>query len=252
MKLLILGGTAEAVRLARCLAGDARFEATISLAGRTSRPAVQPLPTRIGGFGGADGLAHYLRTQRVDALVDATHPFAVRISRNATAAAAAAGIPLVSLRRPPWQPVPGDRWIEVADVASAVRSLGGDPRRVLLTIGKQELAPFASAPWHRYTVRSVDPAPPDLLPEAAVIAARGPFRVADEIRLLMERRIEVLVTKNSGGTATAAKLEAARALRLPVVMIARPASPDAAAVVSVEEALAWLERLHAALLLRGA
>jgi precorrin-6A/cobalt-precorrin-6A reductase len=244
MKLLILGGTTEAISLGRAIAGDARFVAEISLAGRTQHPAPQPLPSRTGGFGGAEGLARYLVDQRIDALIDATHPFAAHISANAEAAARSTGTPLLVIRRPAWQPVSGDRWREVATMEAAAVALGRAPRRVLLTIGQKDLAPFVAAPWHHYVLRSVDPPPPDLCPpNAEVITARGPFAEADERHLLLDGRIETLVTKNSGGTATAAKLAAARALGVPVVMVARPPAPDAETVATVAEALTWL---HAA------
>jgi precorrin-6A/cobalt-precorrin-6A reductase len=249
MKLLILGGTSEATALGRALADDPRFAAVISLAGRTRQPAPQPLPSRHGGFGGAAGLARYLADERIDLLVDATHPFAQQISRNALTAATAAGTRLLVVRRPEWRAVAGDRWVVVADMAAAARMLGEAARRVLLTVGQLELAPFAAAPWHRYVVRSVDPPPAETLPpNAAVITARGPFNQAAERRLLLEHAIEILVTKNSGGNATEAKLHAARELGLPVVMVARPPAPTAETVSTVAEALG---RLHAALPARG-
>jgi precorrin-6A/cobalt-precorrin-6A reductase len=253
MRLLILGGTSEASELARALSGDARFDTTMSLAGRTRHPAPQPVPTRLGGFGGAEGLARHLVAERIELLIDATHPFAVRISRNAAIAAARCGIPLLSVQRPEWQPSAGDNWIVVRNVMAAVEALGKIPRVVFLTIGQKDLAPFAAAPWHHYVIRTVDPPPPDLLPSTVeMIAVRGPFQEADERRLLAERQIDILVTKNSGGSGTAAKLRAARALALPVVMVARPAPPQVCTAVSdAAGALAWLMRLHAALSVRG-
>jgi precorrin-6A/cobalt-precorrin-6A reductase len=248
MRVLLLGGTSEATELARSLA-DARVDAVISLAGRTARPAPQPLPVRSGGFGGADGLAAHLRAERIDAVVDATHPFAANISRNAEAAAAAVGVPLLVLRRPPWVAVAGDRWTHVPDVPAAAVALGPLPRRVFLTTGRLELAPFAAAGWHRYVLRSVEPPDPGLLPRAKIIVARGPFAEADERQLMTELGIEVVVTKNSGASATGAKLAAARALGLPAVMVDRPPPGAAETVETVAEAMAWLAR-HAAL--RGA
>jgi precorrin-6A/cobalt-precorrin-6A reductase len=245
MNLLILGGTTEAFALARALANDTRFRAGISLAGRTRRPAPQPLPCRVGGFGGAEGLARYLAEHRIDALIDATHPFAARITRNAEQAARSSGTKLLVVQRPPWHRQPGDHWIDVPDTAAAAVALGPLPRRVLLTIGQKDLAPFAAASWHRYVLRSVDPPESALLPEAEVIAARGPFAEADEHALLVTRGIEIVVTKNSGGSATEAKLVAARRLGLPVIMVARPPPPEAETVTTVPEAVAWLERLHA-------
>jgi precorrin-6A/cobalt-precorrin-6A reductase len=247
MRVLILGGTSEASELARALAGDRRFAAVLSLAGRTRSPLPPPIPSRIGGFGGVEGLAAYLRAERTDALVDATHPFAVQMSRNAVAAGELARVPVLALCRPAWQPVQGDRWTVVADMPAAARALGRSLRRVFLTIGQKDLAAFAAAPWHQYVVRSVDPPDPAALPGAEVIAARGPFEEGAERRLLEAHRIDVLVSKNSGGTATAAKLAAVRALRLPVVMVARPAAPPVETVADAAAALAWLARLHGAM-----
>ncbi|HWA80467.1 MAG TPA: cobalt-precorrin-6A reductase [Acetobacteraceae bacterium] len=252
MNLLILGGTAEAMLLGRALADDPRFAAMISLAGRTRTPAPQPLPCRIGGFGGAQGLAQFLAVKRFDALIDATHPFAEQISRHADFASRTSGIPLLSLQRPEWRPIAGDRWIAVPDMNAAAQVLGGTPRRALLTVGRKDLAPFAAAPWHRYVIRSVDPPPPELLPpNAEFIAARGPFLEEDERRLMAEREIEIVVTKNSGGNATIAKLHAARALGVKVVMIARPPAAAGDRVTTVEEALAWLTLRHEAFSPRG-
>ena len=210
----------------------------------TRFPAASPLDVRIGGFGGADGLAEYLRACRIDVLVDATHPFATVISANAVAAAVAARVPCLAVLRPAWRETAGDYWIRVPDLAAAAAALGTEPRRVLLTIGRKDLAPFRDTP-HLYVIRSVDPpAPQTLPPGATVIAARGPFAVEDERRLLARHRIERLVTKNSGGTATEAKLTAARARGIPVVMVDRPPSPGPA-VATVAEAWRWLEARHA-------
>ena len=251
LRVLILGGTTEASALARLLAGDARFHPVLSLAGRTKAPVLPPIAHRIGGFGGPDGLAAYLRAERIEALVDATHPFAARMSGNAVHAAAATGVALLRINRPEWRPVAGDRWRKVADMAEAARQLGPEPRRVLLTIGQQDLAPFAAAPWHEYVIRSVDPPAPDSLPpRAIVLTARGPFAEADEHALMTAHRIGTLVTKNSGGSATAAKLAAARALGLEVVMVARPPNLDAPDVPDAAGALNWLAH-HAASTRRG-
>jgi precorrin-6A/cobalt-precorrin-6A reductase len=246
MRVLILGGTSEAAALARTLAGDARFRATLSLAGRTRTPHGPPILLRIGGFGGIEGLAGYLRTERIDALIDATHPFATQMSRHAAAAAAQTGTSLLAVCRPPWQPVPGDRWTMVVTIQAAADALDLAPRRVFLTVGRQDLAPFAAAPWHHYLIRSVDPPDPAALPpHAEIITARGPFAEADERRLLALHRIDVIVTKNSGGSATAAKLAAARALALPVIMVERPPAPHAGTIVAdAAAAHAWLLRVH--------
>jgi precorrin-6A/cobalt-precorrin-6A reductase len=245
-KLLILGGSSEAMALARALAGDPRFAPVLSLAGRTEHPAPAPIPMRSGGFGGAEGLARYLTGNEIDVLVDATHPFAAEMKRHAVGAARTTGVKLLAIRRPPWEPKPGDRWLFVEDLDEAAIALGQAPRRVLLTTGRKELAPFVRVPQHSYVLRSVEaPLREDLPPDTEVITARGPFTVASELELLRDKAIEVVVTKNSGGGATAAKLEAARALSLPVIMVRRPEVPEARdSVASVEAALAWLERNH--------
>jgi precorrin-6A/cobalt-precorrin-6A reductase len=239
MKALILGGTSEASALARALADDPRIFATLSYAGRTRAPVAVPIPTRTGGFGGVEGLVSYLRTRGIDRLVDATHPFAGQISRHAAQAAAMTGIRLLAIVRPPWEAAPADRWTVVPDMAAAALVLGPTPRRVFLTVGQQELATFASAPWHDYLIRSVEP-PATLPARARYIAARGPFAEDAERRLLRSERIELLVTKNSGGGATAAKLAAARALGVRVVMVSRPPAPLVASVPDMAGALAWL------------
>ena len=241
----MLGGTTEARELARLIAGESRFDGTLSLAGVTRSPGASPLDVRIGGFGGAGGLADYLRRNGVDVVVDATHPFASVISANAVAAAAAAGIPCLAVLRPPWEEATGDRWIRVPDVRAAAGALGEAPRSVFLTIGRKDLAPFRDTPRHSYIVRSVDPPPTDLLPpDATVIAARGPFALEDEERLLKKHRIDTIVTKNSGGSATAAKLAAARNRGIPVVMIDRP-PPAGPAVPTVDDAWRRLIGHHA-------
>jgi precorrin-6A/cobalt-precorrin-6A reductase len=251
LKVLVLGGTSEASALAGLLTDDIRFSAVLSLAGRTAAPVLPPLPCRIGGFGGVAGLTQYISDHALQALVVATHPFATQIRHNAVAAAWGAKIPLLMIERPSWRAQEGDRWTEVADMVQAAAALGGPaPRRVLLTIGRKDLAPFAAAPWHHYVIRSVDAPPPELLPPSAkIITARGPFTLEGDQRMLHEERIEVIVTKNSGGTATQSKLVAARNLALPVVMVARPPWPDvtgldAARVPDAAGALRWLEARH--------
>lgn len=247
MKALILGGTTEATALARRLAGHPAITAEVSLAGRTARPVLPPLPTRIGGFGGAEGLAAYLEEHRIAAVVDATHPFAARISANAVAACARAGVPLLVLTRAAWTAGRGDRWIGVPDMAGAADALRPLGRSVFLTVGRQELAPFAAVPDKRYLIRAVDPPDPmPDLPDHRVILDRGPYTLEGELALLAEHRIDALVSKNSGGTATAAKLEAARRLGLPVVMVERPPATGSATVHEVAAALAWLENLAGA------
>jgi precorrin-6A/cobalt-precorrin-6A reductase len=244
-KILILGGSSEAAALARALAGDPRFEATLSLAGVTEHPAKSPVTVRSGGFGGVQGLADYLTEQGIGVLIDATHPFAATMKQSAVEAAARAGVPLLAIRRPPWTPGPGDNWIMVESIEAAAAALGQEPKRVMLTTGRKELGPFKAADQHLYVLRSVEPPEPGALPpHVEVITARGPFAYGDEVKLLRAHDIELLVTKNSGGTATAAKLAAARALDLPVVMVGRPEVPDAQGVETVEEAVTWLAQHH--------
>ena len=247
MNVLLLGGTTEASAIARGVAGMAGVRAVLSLAGRTRAPVLPALDCRIGGFGGVAGLEAYLRAERIDRLIDATHPFALRITAHARMAAAAVGVRRLRVLRPDWAPVPGDDWREVDDMAAAAAALGERPHRVFLTVGRQELAPFVAAPWHDYLIRSVEAPEAAELPLAArCIAARGPFDAAAEWHLLQSERIEVVVTKNSGGSATAGKLAAARALGLPVVMVRRPVSGIAGdqVVGDAGAALEWL-RGHA-------
>jgi precorrin-6A/cobalt-precorrin-6A reductase len=253
LKVLILGGAGEAAALADLLAGDRRFEPVLSLAGATRSPRPFPIASRTGGYGGAEGLARHLAEDGIQALVVATHPFAAQMRRQAVEAVRRAPIPLLLVERPAWQPTEGDRWLRVPDMEAAAGALGPESRCVLLTIGRKELAPFAAKPHHAYVVRTIDPPPPETLPAGAVLVTdRGPFDEAAERRLLQERRIDILVTKNSGGAATQAKLHAARGLGLPVVMVERPPSPDldglaVDVVADAGGAMAWLEARHQAL-----
>jgi precorrin-6A/cobalt-precorrin-6A reductase len=241
-RILILGGTTEARLLAGRLAERADLTVTLSLAGRTAAPAAQRVPVRVGGFGGVDGLADYLSVERIDALIDATHPYAAVISANAAAAARMAGVAFVALRRPPWIAAAGDRWTEVADAEDAVRVFGEAPRRVFLALGRQELAPFIDAPQHHYLIRSVDPVEPPLaLPHATYITGRGPFDEASDRTLLTDNRIDIVVCKNSGGAATYGKIAAARALDLPVIILRRPPVLAGAALETVDDVIVWLD-----------
>lgn len=247
LRVLILGGTCEASALADQLACDGRFAPVLSLAGRTQSPRLPAIAWRTGGFGGVSGLIDYLQDNGIQALVVATHPFAAQIRRHAVAAAHATDIPLLTIERPAWFPGDGDHWVAAASMTEAAQALGPNPRRVLLTVGRQDLVPFAAARWHAYTVRSVDAPAPESLPVGAeIIIARGPFDAAAERQLLVDRRIDVIVTKNSGGTATQAKLLAARELGLPVIMVARPVAsgPSGSTAAKPADVLKWLEGLH--------
>jgi len=240
-RVLVLGGSSEARQLATRIAADPRLDGVISLAGRTSAPLAHDLPTRTGGFGGVEGLMRYLDEGRISHVVDATHPFAARISANARAACAAVGAPLLVLTRAPWVRGREDRWIEVDNNAEAAGALGLAPRRVFLAIGRQGVADFRLAPQHDYLLRVIEPPNADDLPPSCdVIFGRGPFTLEDETALMRDRRIEIVVTKNSGGALAYAKIEAARTLDLEVVMIARPASGDAATTDSIDAAMAFL------------
>jgi len=242
LKLLILGGTSEANRLAECVGADSRFAGTLSLAGRTEAPRLTKLPTRVGGFGGAEGLAEYLRAGGFDVLVDATHPFAQQISANAQSAASAVRIPLIAFSRPPWQPIAGDRWTNAGSLIAAAAALPREPSRVFLTVGRQSLIPFAVQPQHHYVIRVIDPPEiPAAMVNIEVVAGRGPFEIDAEIALLRAHRIDWLVTKNSGGKAASAKLAAARALGIPVILVEQPGR-ESARLASVEAVLGELER----------
>lgn len=244
MRLLLLGGTTEASRLAAALATRPAIAATLSLAGRTAVPAPAPIPTRVGGFGGVDGLATYLRDERIGLVVDATHPFATRISRNAITAARAAGVSLLAFSRPAWAPGSGDLWTVVPDIAGAVAYLEAlPPRSVWLTTGRLDLAAFRAAPQHRYLVRTVDPPAPGAVPlGATVVFGRGPFDPAAERALLAAHAIDLLVTKNSGGAASEAKLAAAREARVAVLMVARPLLPPRPERHALADVLAAIDR----------
>jgi precorrin-6A/cobalt-precorrin-6A reductase len=251
MRVLILGGTTEASALAELLSGDSRFEATLSFAGRTATPRSQPIETRIGGFGGADGLARYVEEQAIEAVIDATHPYAPRISANAVVACARAGVALASLVRPAWKREAGDKWQTVPTAIAAALAIGKTPRRVFLALGRQELHSFAPIAQHHYIARLIDP-PQGVRPHNLVLLQqRGPFDFDAELRLLKERKIDVVVSRNSGGSATYPKIEAARALGLPVIMITRPVKPVGHIVRTPEEALAWLAHERPARSLRG-
>ncbi len=236
-RVLIIGGTRDARLLATALIA-AGFEPVTSMAGVTREPALPQGAVRIGGFGGHEGIAAYVAEARIGAIVDAAHPFAVRISDNASRAAALAGVPFLHLERPPWTAGARDRWIAVENAAQAAAALAPGSR-VLLTIGRRGLAEFFSRDDVTGVVRLIEPAGSPLPHGWTLLEARPPFAVDDEVALIRREAISVLVTKNSGGT-TDAKLAAARLLDLPVIMIARPPKPAGSRVSSVEEAVAWV------------
>jgi precorrin-6A/cobalt-precorrin-6A reductase len=241
MRVLILGGTTEATKLCELIAARKNMSTTLSLAGRTAHPAPQSVPVRIGGFGGADGLAAYLTQQKINVLIDASHPFAERISANAIAAAQLAGVSLITLTRAPWAQIEGDNWTETGDLAAAALALGEAPRRVFLTSGRLGLAAFEAAPQHDYLIRTIDPPEALSLPHARIILDRGPFSESAERVLMSEEKIEVLVTKNSGGDATYGKIAAARSLGLPVVMIRPPPRLDGLTLHDPQEVMRFIE-----------
>lgn len=240
-RILILGGSTEASALARRLAPVAGNDVIVSYAGRTRERVETPGEVRVGGFGGVEGLVGYLRSESIDVLLDATHPFADHMPHHAFVACRTAGVPRLRVCRPPWVAVAGDRWLEVDDLEAAAAQLDElGARRVFLTTGRQELAPFAGVRNTWFLVRAIEPPAAMPLTNASVVLARGPFDEASELALLTEHGIDAVVSKNSGGTASVAKLHAARRLGLPVVMVERPPAPDGPSASTVEEALAWL------------
>jgi len=244
MHVLILGGTTEARRLAELLHPTPDLTLTSSLAGRVAGPRLPPGEVRIGGFGGAEGLAAWLREHRVDALVDATHPFAATISLHAARAAATADVPLLALRRPGWTPVAGDDWREAGSLEEAAPLLPTLGRRVFLTTGRLGLSAFAALDDLWFLVRSVDAPEPPHPARMEVLLDRGPFTLDGEHELLRGHRIDVVVTKDSGGAATAPKLTAAREAGLPVVMVRRPPVPEGVPVAADPETAArWITAL---------
>ena len=237
-RVLVLGGTGEARRLAEALVADG-VDVLSSLAGRVADPLLPPGEVRVGGFGGAAGLTAWLQTRPVRAMVDATHPFAATMTASAAAAAAGTGVPLLRLQRPGWSARPGDDWRWVDSLHEAAAAVAGFDS-LFLTTGRKDLGPFAGLTGH-CLIRSVDPPAPPLPARSTVVLARGPFTVPDELALMREHRIDVVVTKDSGGSMTAAKLTAARELGLPVVLVRRPpVPPGVPTVATVEQALAWV------------
>jgi len=239
LRVLLLGGTLDASRLAQALA-KAGVDGIFSYAGRTSAPIAQPLPTRVGGFGGVVGLQAFLQTERITHVVDATHPFAAQMSSNAVQACASAGVPLLALERPAWQAQSGDVWQHVPDIAAAVQALPTEPARVFLAIGRQHLAPFLACTQHWYLLRLVDPVLDLPAERGQVVLDRGPFTVEGDRTLLQAYGITHMVSKNSGGAGAQAKLTAARERSLPVILIDRPFIAARPTVGDVDQVLQWI------------
>lgn len=240
-RVLVLGGTAEARALAALLDADG-IDVVSSLAGRVANPRLPAGAVRVGGFGGVDGLAGWLAEHAAAAVVDATHPFAERISANAARACPRAGVPLLRLERPGWAERPGDRWHRVADLDAAAAAVPALGTRVLLTTGRQGLAAFAAVADAWFLVRCVDPPAGPLPPRHEVLLDRGPYTREGEGTLLDAHAIDLVVTKDSGGPLTEAKLDAARDRGLPVLVVDRPPRPGVPTVATAEAAAAWVRR----------
>jgi precorrin-6A/cobalt-precorrin-6A reductase len=241
--ILILGGTAEAREVAAAL-DAAGIAVTSSLAGRVADPRLPEGAVRVGGFGGPSALAEWLAAEQVAAVVDATHPFAQRISASAAQACPEAGVPLLRLARPAWTRRPGDDWRRAGDLEAAAALVPSLGERVLLTTGRQGLAAFAGVEDCWFLVRCVDPPQPPLPPRHEVILDRGPYTLEGELALIDRHAIDLVVTKDSGGALTEAKLDAARERGLPVIVVDRPPRPpnETEAVATVAEALDWVSR----------
>ena len=241
-RLLVLGGTGEAIDLAARAAELPGLFIVSSLAGRTRNPRMPEGDFRVGGFGGADGLANYLRDEDIDLVIDATHPFAARITANAAAACDSAARPILALRRPQWRPEPDDHWIEVDTVVESAAAAGEHGHRVFVTVGRTEFGPFRDRPDLWLLVRLMEATVDPLgIADGMTVVARGPFDAEDEMELMTEHRIDCVVTKNSGGDATYGKIAAARSLGLPVIMVRRPATPEIDAVETIDAAIDWLK-----------
>jgi len=238
-KILILGGTTEANALAQAVS-ERGIPATYSYAGRVSNPRPQPLPVRVGGFGGVEGLVQYIRDHGISHVIDATHPFAAQMSGNAVAACRNAGVKLAALTRPKWIAQQGDRWQHVPDITTAVATLDGPAQRIFLAVGRMHLEDFAAQPQHHYLLRLVDTPETLPLPNCEIVISRGPFTEEDDKALIERHRSALIVSKNAGGTGARAKLDAARSLGVPVLMIDRPVLPHRTELLTVDEVLSWL------------
>lgn len=242
-RVLILGGTREAVDLAQRLNGRDGLHAISSLAGRTQTPHLPPGEVRVGGFGGAAGLRDYLERERIDLIIDATHPFAERMHGNAVGACRSGGVPLLRLERPLWQPQAGDHWIMADSAGHAAKLAPHHGKRAFLTTGVKDLGAFRDIETVWFLVRLVEP-PDGPLPlrHSELIRGRGPFGAADEEALMRRHDIDLLISKESGGDSTYGKIEAARKLKIPVIMIRRPsAAPGVEIVTSIDSAVAWID-----------
>ena len=252
LKILLLGGTSEASLIAKRLLSVPGIAATLSLAGRTRSAVPSPLPVRVGGFGGAVGLADYLKREFVDLVVDATHPFAAQISENAIAACRMTDVPLLAIERLPWEKNRGDRWSEHDSIGQAIAALPDAPIIVFSALGRSSISALCEKPQHRYVIRVVDPVdPPAELANATVIASRGPFRTEDDVALFRTHNVACVLAKNSGGEAAYAKIEAARLLGLPVYMVRRPAIAQRRVVSTVDDAMSWITQHHSPRAERG-
>lgn len=239
--ILVLGGSNEGFALAKTLQGHKNYTITSSLAGRTSLPKKPVGPYRIGGFGGSEGLKHYINTNKIDAIIDATHPFAQNITKNAAKAAGDTKCPLLHIWRPQWKRAAKDNWIEVPTMQAAAERLTKHHAPIFLTIGRLELAAFLPRTDLAFITRAIEPNQNEQWPKNFhFIYAKGPFDYNQELALIKKYNIKAIVTKNSGGPGAFAKIEVARTLNLPVIMINRPPKPKGNLASTPEEALNWL------------
>jgi precorrin-6A/cobalt-precorrin-6A reductase len=244
LRVLLLGGTREASEIAGRLVDQRDLSVTSSLAGRVNQPKIPDGPVRIGGFGGVDGLISYLQRERIGAVIDATHPFATRISANAESACSQLGLPLIAFSRVPWTKQEADRWHVIPDIRSAAAYVAQVPGRIFLAIGRQQLDAFAACSSGWFLIRAIDPPDASLPTNTKLILERGPFQLEDELRLLRDHAIDYVVSKNSGGHDTYAKIEAARLLGISVVMIDRPQKHTVPSIESIDGVLESLNQLH--------
>ena len=242
-RVLILGGTSEASELASQLAARDDLTVISSLAGRVSQPRLPAGIVRVGGFGGVAGLVSYLADENIKVVIDATHPFAAKISGNAELACNTLCIPLIAFERPPWTPKKEDRWCAVPDVQAAASMVNHKRNRVFLSIGRQELGAFSDCEDAWFLVRAIDEPSERLPANSKLILKRGPFHLDDELQMLRSESISLIVSKNSGGTATYSKIQAARTLQIPIVMIDRPQKHKIPTVARTDDVLQKLAEL---------